>query len=288
MAKTRRIAIIGAGLAGLATGYFLSPTCQVTLFDKNGVGGGTSGMAAGLLHPYVGQTGKMNTFGQEGMEASLPLVKNHILHKGIFRIPINEQMETRFANSPDFQKRGDGYWHEEAYAIDTPAYLQWLMDEITRNGGNLQIQTIDDPTVLPHDVVILCQGWQTPFVQITAVKGQLLEIDATLPYPIAAEGYLLPKNGHCILGSTYERNFKTTDPDPCCIEELLEKGEKMMKGISSQSIVRIKAGVRASTPQRLPCIKKITDRFFAYTGLGSRGLLYHALFAKKLINQILE
>jgi len=288
MPKTQRIAIIGAGLAGLATGYFLSSTCQVTLFDKKGVGGGTSGMAAGLLHPYVGQTGKMNTFGREGMEASLPLVKNHILHKGLFRIPINEQMETRFANNPDFQKRENGYWQEEAYAIDTPAYLHWLTDEIERNEGDLQIQTIDDPATLPHDIVILCQGWQTPFVQITAVKGQLLEIDATLPYPVAADGYLLPKNGHCILGSTYERNFKTEDPDPSCVAELLEKGEKMMEGISNQPIVEIKAGVRASTPQRLPCVKKIADRIFAYTGLGSRGLLYHALFAKKLIDQLLE
>ena len=282
------VAIIGAGLAGLATGYFLSPTCQVTLFDKKGVGGGASGIAAGLLHPYVGQTGKMNTFGREGIEASLPLVKNHILYKGLLRIPINDQMETRFANSPDFQKRENGYWQEEAYSIDTPAYLQWLMDEIKKNGGTLQIQTIDDPKALPHDIVILCQGWQTPFVQITAVKGQLLEIDASLPNPIAAEGYLIPKNGHCILGSTYERNFKTADPDPSCIQELLEKGEKMMKGISKQPIVEIKAGVRASTPQRLPCIKKITDRLFAYTGLGSRGLLYHALFAQKLIDQLLE
>ena len=52
-----KIAVIGAGLAGLATAYYLleHQDCQVTLFDAKGVGGGASGASTGLVHPYAGE-----------------------------------------------------------------------------------------------------------------------------------------------------------------------------------------------------------------------------------------
>lgn len=49
------IAIIGAGFSGLALAYFLlQSSAHVTLFDAVGIGGGASGIATGLLHPYPG------------------------------------------------------------------------------------------------------------------------------------------------------------------------------------------------------------------------------------------
>jgi len=277
------VAIVGAGLAGLATGFFLSKTYSVTVFDKKGIGGGASGIAAGLLHPFVGQTGKLNTLGWEGMEASLALLSGHILHKGLFRIPFTAQMEKGFASNSAFKAVEGGFWQEEAYAIDIMAYLQFLMGKIEANGGRLIIQKIEDPHQLKFDKIILCQGWETPFTQITPVKGQLIEIGCTFPYPISAEGYLLPQKNSSIIGSTYERGYTSTEPDTSCLSELLSKAEKMMPGISKYPILNIRSGVRASSPHRLPTIEKIDSRLHVYTGLGSRGLLYHVLFAKKLL-----
>ena len=69
-ANARRIAIVGAGFAGVATAYHVfrqvadahaeatadgktvAPV-RVTLIDEKGVAGGASGVAAGLLHPYT-------------------------------------------------------------------------------------------------------------------------------------------------------------------------------------------------------------------------------------------
>ena len=61
MMKT--IAIIGAGLAGLAVAYHIlnkNQNCTVTLFDQKGIAAGASGIAAGLLHPFVGARSKRN------------------------------------------------------------------------------------------------------------------------------------------------------------------------------------------------------------------------------------
>ena len=54
----RRYAIIGGGFAGVATAWHLLAAGQgsiatLDLFDASGLGGGASGAAAGLLHPYT-------------------------------------------------------------------------------------------------------------------------------------------------------------------------------------------------------------------------------------------
>lgn len=90
-ANTRRIAIVGAGFAGVATAYHVfrqvadahaeatadgktvAPV-RVTLIDEKGVAGGASGVAAGLLHPYTPR-GKIIWRGTEGVAATLELVR---------------------------------------------------------------------------------------------------------------------------------------------------------------------------------------------------------------------
>jgi len=90
-ANARRIAIVGAGFAGVATAYHVfrqvadahaeatadgktvAPV-RVTLIDEKGVAGGASGVAAGLLHPYTPR-GKIIWRGTEGVAATLELVE---------------------------------------------------------------------------------------------------------------------------------------------------------------------------------------------------------------------
>jgi hypothetical protein len=92
-ANARRIAIVGAGFAGVATAYhvfrqvadahaeatadgndrMVAPV-RVTLIDEKRVAGGASGVAAGLLHPYTPR-GKIIWRGTEGVAATLELVE---------------------------------------------------------------------------------------------------------------------------------------------------------------------------------------------------------------------
>ena len=54
-----RVAILGAGFAGLSTAYYLIHHSKgrvvIDLFDPHPIGGGTSGLSAGLLHPFHGR-----------------------------------------------------------------------------------------------------------------------------------------------------------------------------------------------------------------------------------------
>ena len=51
-----RVAIIGGGIIGCATAYYLSrtPSCEITVIEAEGVAAGASGYSAGILTPYSG------------------------------------------------------------------------------------------------------------------------------------------------------------------------------------------------------------------------------------------
>ena len=72
-----RIAILGAGFSGLATTWHLlkQKNAEIVVFDPVGIGGQTSGIAAGLLHPYAGVHAKQNKNGYEGLQATLELLE---------------------------------------------------------------------------------------------------------------------------------------------------------------------------------------------------------------------
>lgn len=83
------IAIIGAGFSGLATAWHLlhRKNIRVTVYDSAGIGGGASGIAAGLLHTYAGLHCKLNWKGYEGYQATCQLltVACEALNQPIFK-----------------------------------------------------------------------------------------------------------------------------------------------------------------------------------------------------------
>ncbi len=77
-----KIAIIGAGFAGLAGAYYLSEHFQVTLFDLKGIGGGASGISSGLLHPYPGEKGRRSWHAARGFGSNKGIAKNRRTRAG--------------------------------------------------------------------------------------------------------------------------------------------------------------------------------------------------------------
>ncbi|MBS0628349.1 MAG: FAD-binding oxidoreductase, partial [Verrucomicrobia bacterium] len=72
----KRAAVIGAGFSGLAISWHLLQRGMfVDLFDQKGVGGGPSGVASGLLHPYAGEQARRSYLADESMEEAKDLLK---------------------------------------------------------------------------------------------------------------------------------------------------------------------------------------------------------------------
>ena len=104
-----RIAIVGGGLAGLATCYHLlaiDRNLKIQLFEKEGIGAGASGASAGLLHPYTGSLAQLNWHAKPGMAATIQLLdtvaqaigKETYKPSGIVRCAINPKDQQAFAH----------------------------------------------------------------------------------------------------------------------------------------------------------------------------------------------
>lgn len=322
------IAIIGAGLTGVATSWHLlqNSLVKVTVFDPAGIGGGTSGIAAGLMHPYAGAHAKLNVHGKEGWTATCGLIKiaENALgtqvaeQSGLLRVALNEEQYKDFAlcakNHPEViwyapeQCRTifpnliclGGIFISCAITVNTKHYLQGLWQACEERGALLNKHKISSLSELEgFDAVVIAAGANANAfanLPLTQVKGQIIELAwpegiEMAKCPLNSQAYLLmnPARGSCIAGATFERNF--SDPGPFldqALKELMPKISALVPNLEHSHVIDCRAGVRASTPSHLPLLKRLSEKCWVLTGMGSKGLLYHALYAEQLASEILS
>lgn len=320
-----RIAIIGSGLCGLATAWFLlseqsqSQNVSVTLFDAKGIGGGASGVAAGLMHPFAGAPAKLNRYGWEGYKATCELLeiasqaigRPVAFFSGLQRLAITDKQKTEYQKSAKLHSEliwcekqisgvlnYPGLFVPSCVTIDCPLYLKGLWMACEKMGAQLitaEVKSMDD--LNEYDQIFIAAGafanqLLKTKLPITQVKGQILEMSwpaqvEPLTYPVNSLAYvIMNENRHtCIVGASYERDFTTMEPDlEKAKNEILPKAYSFLPLLEQSKIINCRAGIRASCPAHLPIIKRINEKCWVITGMGSKGLLYHALFSRKLVS----
>jgi glycine/D-amino acid oxidase-like deaminating enzyme len=312
----KKIAILGAGLCGLAAAWMLKSriqdNCEITLFDPLPVGKGTSGIAAGLLHPFVGLNAKLNPEGFEGFAATKELlaVSAKCLGKpvaecsGFLRIACDPEQQLNFRKTAekypehvDWVEDQPGIFIRSALTVYMADYLMGLWMACEKQGTKLIQQKVTSLAELDSfDQIVVTMGADSTTlpelseVPIRRTKGQLFEISkkVELSCPLNHQlYYLMSKDrNNIIVGSTYEKQFVDGAPDIEVAKELLLP--KFLPAFKDSEIIACRAGVRGSTPNRLPLIKQINQKCWLLAGMGSRGLLYHALYAKKLEVRIFQ
>ena len=310
-----KIAIIGAGLAGLGTCWHLCqfPHHQVTLFDPKGVGGGASGVSTGLLHPFAGRRALRSWASEEGMKETRSLIE--ISEKalgrpvaettGIFRPAITLQQKEDFSlraqeDSEAFWQEhpifGPGLWVPSGITLYSRLYLEGVWKACLALGAKLiceSVASLDDLDAF--DAIVLTAGFETlrfaPHLPLQVTKGQTLlcRWPEKLPFSIVSQGHITPTEDPwvCQVGSTYEHGYNSLDPDKSAIPELIEKVAKFYPPAREFEVVEVRAGARISRPKGYrPIVEKLGNKTWVFTGLGSRGMLYHALFGKQIAEEI--
>jgi glycine/D-amino acid oxidase-like deaminating enzyme len=277
-----KIAIVGAGFAGLAAAYELSDNHVVTLFDEKGIGGGASGASSGLLHPYPGEKGRRSWYADEAIAATKELLK--VAEKTLGKSVANYNGILRLGPclnpGPDVEKLGeDRFLIKSGITVFPELYLEGLWRACEKRGVKLVLQRIASLKELDSfDQVILAVGAgirnfpECHQLKINFVKGQVLTctIDEPLERSISAKRYtaLTPSKEICHIGATYERDFIDELPNVEIAKQLLQP---------ETAILDCKAGIRVTNPAHyFPIVEKINPKTWVITALGSRGLLYHA------------
>ncbi len=325
-----KIAIIGAGFSGMAVAWHLLEAfkAQITFFDSAGIGGGASGIAAGLLHPYAGLHCKLNWNGLEGYEAAYNLLTAaaHVhpapvfCKSGLIRIALDEANLKDYAfcaashpmvkmlSTDEVLKlvpgavSRPGIYIESALTVYSEAYLQSLWKLCLKKESRLELAAICSLEDLSEfDLIVVSAGAATLNIKelshlpLSIVKGQLLEVEwpEQLPIPSApvnSQAYIVMNldKRSCIIGATYERTVANDKPNlQKAIHEIIPKAAAMIPALKEAKIFNCRSALRASTPDHKPYLKKINSKCWVLAGMGSKGLLYHAYYANKLVQEII-
>lgn len=309
-----RVAIIGAGMAGLSVcWHLLSLGAEATLFDPKGIGGGASGISTGLLYPFPGMKALRSWSSDLGMKATEELLqaaegaaKRKVAERtGIFRPAVTDRQKKDFFYRAEqdsdaiWQEHpifGPGIWIPKGITVYSRRYLAGLWKACS--GAHLVNEKITSLTQLKdYDKIVITTGFETiqfeecRYLPLKSTKGQVLicRWPKPLDFSVVSQGHiaLTENRDFCQIGSTYERSFNDLNPDPEKALELKEKVACFYPSAREFEVVEMRAAVRISPINGyMPITTKINDKTWVFTGLGSRGLLYHALLGKELAASI--
>lgn len=330
-----KIAIIGAGFCGLAVAWHLLARSSfadlsIELIDKKGIGQGTSGIAAGLLHPFAGAHAKLNWRGREGVAATLELldVAANALQrpvtankKGILRLAETEAQhldyqkcavqhpeETAWLSSDECRREVPGCTPlpglliKKGVTVYSSSYLKglWLacqgMGRVTFS--QRKVETLRELDEFGH--VIVTAGAHAHSIKelvslpLRPVKGQVIEVawpkgQPPLPLPLNSVVYLLMTESakSCLIGATYEKEAVNESVDvKKATAELLPRAVALYPALEGAPVIGCYAGVRGAAPNHRPLLQRLCEKCTVLSGMGSKGLLYHALYARELAEDL--
>jgi len=332
-----RIAILGAGFAGLATAWHLltlsQASCKVDIFDPMPLGKNASGISSGLLHPFTGKRAQLTSDGERLMNQAHALLtasaaalnRPLILSNGIVRPAQLEQQIQDFQKTAEahkecqwltvdqaeqkvaglhFQNRdGGALFIKNGVTIDVGSYLDGLLQASIRLGAQHFAETItEEERLLEYDRVLLSVGGHLSRFEafkglpFTAIKGQVLEFEwpqhlPPLAHSVVGDAHLVMRPGGktCLVGATFERKFEDLKPDAeLAGKALLPKILSFFPQLEGAKLIDCRAAVRACSKTRLPLIYHTAEKFWVFSGLGAKGLLYHGATARRLAKAMLE
>ncbi len=181
----------------------------------------------------------------------------------------------------------------EGLAINSVQYLKVLFKVCSEKNLIYKKEKIESLDILKEqfDHVIVCGGYETKEIfpkklQTNNVKGQ--RIDIALPnnfikpiHAISAGAYAAFSENRVCLGSTYEHFFTSDEPNENeARKEIEPKISQFWPELIHSQTLSIAAGIRSTTSSSRPIVTFHQPSIWAITGLGSKGLLYHAWLSR--------
>ncbi len=281
----KKIAIIGAGIAGASAAQaVLVRGAEVTVFDQaSGPAQGTSGNPLALVMPRLDAGDAVD--GRLVLDAYLTAQNTYDRLPGVETVtvthrPRDEKEAGRFAKMlsdpplglEQLEAIADGVLHKRAMILRPPLLLPALLDGADLRWGqaislDLMARTVSGEV---FDAIILANGWAMhemfPWLRLEGRAGQIEWLTSKLDAPPSAT-----VRSHYALASGYDRLWGATfgehrgDPTQTSAAARTENAAALAQlnpywqQEAARSNVQSRAGIRASTPDRLPVIGRLID-----------------------------
>lgn len=185
----------------------------------------------------------------------------------------------------------DGLWQAcQSLAEKSHSTLSWELNDGLSTA-------VDDSSVTS----ILCVG-AAGFLEVERflnvslpaqlVRGHSVELNGLTNHAMSSGKYVSPMiGGRTLIGATHEFKLNEARTREQIIQELQERTAHMCRW-GTENIHRITSGVRVQSERgafgRRPMIGRVGENTWIFTGLSSRGLLYHGIYGKKLARAIIR
>ncbi|MEO0549451.1 MAG: tRNA (5-methylaminomethyl-2-thiouridine)(34)-methyltransferase MnmD [Pseudomonadota bacterium] len=283
---SRRVAIIGAGIAGANAAYALSRRgAEVTVFDPaSGPAQGTSGNPLALVMPRLdaGDTVEARLL----IDAYLSACRTYSALPGTEQVdvthkPKDEAQTARFAKvlaDPPLglerleALRGGGLLHKGAMILRPSELLPALLEGSEVHWGQAAAVDLLARTVngASFDAVVFASGMAIaetfPWLRLTGRMGQVEHYESSAEAPpsaLASGHYALSSQNDRLWGATFE---PVPETGPMISEEARALNSQALEALApywrveARGVkVESRTGIRATTPDRLPLIGRLPD-----------------------------
>lgn len=284
-AVVKTATVIGAGIAGASAARALADGgLDVTVHEKNGAAAlGASGNLRAVIYPKMTvDPSPSDAWHQAAFCYVRSLLMHLALHAwtpcGVAHVATDADEQARFEALIARRDPPPGYARLEernllqptAGMIDPAAFCRALLDHprirVVYNSDFAPVSAPDHPVILAGGVSV-CDDARFSYARLQPVRGQVTLLTATpgsaaLDRVLCHDGYLLPAiDGVHVAGATFHKDHRDTECSPEDDAANLASLNKHLPrfGFSTKNIAGARAGVRVTTPDKLPIVGPAPD-----------------------------
>lgn len=314
--------IVGHGLAGATLSQFLLKIGQPVLVVDGNLPHSASGVAAGLVNPFLGP--KLNCPPQLSscLEANLNFHRFIELNCGksfyeeltLRRIFISAEQRNRWRSKSMMDENSSYMLGEEsekklesmdlfapfgagltkAFRLLIPKFISYSKQILKKRKSWID-GSFDESEWKNAEKVVFCEGhrvMQNPFfnfLPFSPAQGEILRLKGPTLDPVSNGTWFCPDDDKFgITGSTWKHDNMDCGPTESGRRTILQNLSFLK--IDQYEVCGHSSGVRSSTKDRFPImgIHPKNSRYFLFNGFGSRGATTIAYYAEQMTNFVLR
>ena len=293
--KTYDIIVIGAGIAGCSSAYFLKQRgLNVLVVDRAGVAvAGGSSAAGAFVSPKIGKGSSLQTLTNEAFEFAKDFYLNYFpkafSQTGVVRIPKDEEDAKKFSEYASYDtsskkvlsaselkkiginERFEGSFFDQAGVCDAPKMCEALLENIDYLQYDVKSLNYEDKLWNIGDytapILVLATGYESKFIDMRymGIRGtwgsrgdykSKLKLECSMHKEISVSANI---EGIVKIGATHERGgiaCKNCNSEP--LKELFIKASTMVD-TSDFELKKIFCGMRAGSKDYFPLVGSVID-----------------------------
>lgn len=331
------VSVVGAGIVGLTVAWSLARAgAAVTVYDPE-PGSGASWVAGGMLAPYseawpgeerllalgaeslalwddfaaalqpyadgtlITARGTVWLATDDGDAADLATIAAAVGDEDVFEA-IRPSAAIRAIPGAAPRIRAAAQAPSEL-AVDNRLVHRALLAVCAAAGVTVRTETVNAPSLLPGDAVIVCAGAASadllPDCGVRSVKGEVVRLrrgPTCLPPPTVTvrarvhgrPAYVVPRADGVVVGATQYENDRDLSPRVGPVVDLLEDAFSVLPFLREYELIEVTAGLRPTRPDNLPLIGHVDGRVFAATGHGRNGILLAPITGARAVDMVLN